>query len=178
MKHRSPRGFSLIEVLIVAAIIALLLTISFPLYHNLRAKAQMATCLSHMRILHVGLNTYMMDHEQVWPQMPEELAMRQSENDMWKWWYNTLKDYGVGHTHLVCPAESSLQKTGVKGESKDEYEGSYIITPFDESPRTAFRWPNQPWAIERGQPHGSSDGPNLLMMDGSIRQGPSMMLPP
>jgi prepilin-type N-terminal cleavage/methylation domain-containing protein len=178
MKPRSPRGFSLIELLIVVAVVAVLATIAFPIYGSLRAKAQQAACLSHLRIMHVGLATYMQDHENVWPQMPEYLAEGSSENDMWEWWYFALKDYGVGPTHWVCPAEAYRPPEEKTKKPGDEYTSSYIPTYFDEAPNTAFRWAAQPWVIERGQLHGSKDGPNLLMMDGSIRQGPSMMAPP
>ncbi|MEZ0390178.1 MAG: type II secretion system protein [Verrucomicrobium sp.] len=170
----TPRGYTLIEMLLVLAIMALLAVTSFPMFGMFRKMAGYAGCISNLRILHVGLNTYMQDHEMVWPQVPE--GGYEDENKEWKWWNDTLKDYGVATTHWVCPSDDTQRGLGeddpdAKGET---YKGSYTVTLFDDGPNTAFRW-NQPWAIERGGYHKKFEGPNMLMPDGTIMSGPALM---
>ena len=44
----------------------------------------------------------------------------------------------------------------------------YTPMPFDANPRTPYRWPLQPWFIEKNSVHGNG---NLIMFtNGSIRE--------
>jgi prepilin-type N-terminal cleavage/methylation domain-containing protein len=169
--HSSKSAYTLIELLIVTIIIAILATMSFPLFGYLKGRANQAACISHLRIMHGGFMGYMGDHDEIWPQMPpgmEEVA----EEAEWKWWYEQLKGYGVSKAHWLCPADvSSRDKTF---DVNDDFASSYIPTPFDGLPNTAFKWSSQPWVIERGSLHGDKQGPNILMPDGTIRQGLSL----
>ena len=47
---RSRRGFTLIEMLVVIAIIAILAAILFPVFSRARAKARQAGCMSNIQI--------------------------------------------------------------------------------------------------------------------------------
>jgi prepilin-type N-terminal cleavage/methylation domain-containing protein/prepilin-type processing-associated H-X9-DG protein len=60
-------GFSLIEILVVIAIIAVLAAIAFPVFGNLRASAQQATCTSNLRTLHQAAMTYAADNDGRFP---------------------------------------------------------------------------------------------------------------
>jgi len=51
----SSRGFTLVEILIVIAIIALLAGMLFPVYPKVREKARQTTCLSNQRQLIMAL---------------------------------------------------------------------------------------------------------------------------
>jgi prepilin-type N-terminal cleavage/methylation domain-containing protein len=170
MTTHTSKGYTLVEVLLVVAIAALLMTLSIPVYRVLKEKASYAGCVSHLRILHTGFTTYLSDHEMIWPQVPE-LSVG-DETKEYKWWVETLGDYGVSRKQWVCPADRDLNdETDLP---PGEFRGSYIPTLFDEFPNTAFRW-KQPWVIERGGLHGSDKGPNMLMPDGTVQEGPAMM---
>lgn len=171
-KRPSSNGYTLIEMLIVLAIVALLATISFPVFGKFRDMAGFATCISNMRIMHVGFNTYMQDHEMVWPQLPED-GYDEEERE-WEWWYNAVKDYGVSKTNWVCPSDDSHRGVPNDDSGKEIFTSSYAPTMFEDSPSVAFRW-NQPWVLERGAYHKKTQGPNMLMPDGTIMQGPSLM---
>ena len=166
---RPSKGFTLIELLLVVSIMALLATISMPLFGLLRQRAGLAGCLANMRLIGVSLNLYLQDHNMTWPQEPEKGF--QEETEMWKWWEHTMTDYGVARKHWICPSDgANTVDTNLNGEN---FLGSYVPTMFDEYPNTAFRW-KQPWLIERGAFHGGSRGPNVLMPDGSITEGISL----
>jgi prepilin-type N-terminal cleavage/methylation domain-containing protein len=165
---RPSKGFTLIELLLVVCILALLATLSFPLFGMLRQKAGLVGCIGNMRLIGVGLNVYLQDHNMIWPQEPE--SGFQEETEMWKWWEQTMSDYGVARKHLICPSDGGNNSdTNLKG---DTFFGTYVPAKFDEYPNTAFRW-NQPWLLERAGYHGVR-GPNMLMPDGSVKEGISL----
>jgi prepilin-type N-terminal cleavage/methylation domain-containing protein/prepilin-type processing-associated H-X9-DG protein len=58
-----PRGFSLIEVLVVIAIIIVLAAIIFPVYSSARRRAQQTVCASNLGQIHKALFMYVMDQD-------------------------------------------------------------------------------------------------------------------
>ncbi|MDR3710900.1 MAG: DUF1559 domain-containing protein [Capsulimonadaceae bacterium] len=67
--YRSSRvgAFTLIELLIVIAIIAILAAILFPVFAKAREKARQTTCLSNEKQLGLGLLQYVQDNDEYWP---------------------------------------------------------------------------------------------------------------
>lgn len=63
------RGFSLVEMLVVLAILAALAGIAIPITRTLLAKSREAACLGQLRALGVGLESYLQDHQQKLPQL-------------------------------------------------------------------------------------------------------------
>ena len=61
------RGFTLIEVLVVIAIIALLVAILMPSLAGAREAARRSVCASNMRQLATGIRYYVTDTRGVWP---------------------------------------------------------------------------------------------------------------
>jgi len=60
-------GFTLIELMIVIAIIAILAAILFPVFNNARKKAQQTQCLSNIRQLLTALKMYAQDSDDQFP---------------------------------------------------------------------------------------------------------------
>ncbi len=67
----SGRAFTLIEVLVVVAIIALLITILLPSLKRARELGKRAVCLSNLRQQGVGFNSYGQDHRNMLPTRQE-----------------------------------------------------------------------------------------------------------
>lgn len=168
----SSRGFTLIELLLVVVIVAVLATLAFPLFGLFRERARDVSCIANLRLLYVGASSYLLDNDYVWPQMPTTVDISTDEEPMWKWWTETLIPYGVSKHHWICASEAASHKE--KYSLTSDFYGSYIPTDFDPVPNTAFMWGTQPWFIERGQFHGPDHGPNIVMPDGTVRQGPSL----
>lgn len=68
------RGFSLLEILVVLAVVVTLAGIGVPLVRSALAKSREAACLTQLRSLGVALEGYLQDHNQIMP----ELAMGRS----------------------------------------------------------------------------------------------------
>lgn len=66
-RRANREGFTLIEILIVVAIIALLATILFPVFGRARENAKRASCLNNMKQLGLGLMQYSQDYDERFP---------------------------------------------------------------------------------------------------------------
>lgn len=168
---RSSRGFTVLEILVVALIIAILATISFPMFSIIRAKAEDHTCSGNLKTLHIALNNYILDHHQ-WPQVPHEFS--EDEEKVWKWFAKELEASGADKKHWMCPTHYRSSIGALPAEDRPEYWSSYIPTQFDDHAMTPFRWRRQPWMMERGPGHGN--GVKMLMQDSSIERynGPGL----
>ncbi len=69
----SRRGFTLIELLVVVAIISLLIAIVLPTYKNARAQAWEVRCRSNLHQIHVALEVFANEHNELYPVSPTEM---------------------------------------------------------------------------------------------------------
>ncbi len=60
-RAREPRAFSIIELLIVIAIIALLMSMLLPSLHKARESARSLTCQMHLRQIGMSIRSYLME---------------------------------------------------------------------------------------------------------------------
>ena len=156
-------GFTLLEIVVVILIIAILATMLFESYQSFSARAERVRCSTNLRSLHIALAAYTQDQEH-WPQCPYEIGNPEYD----KWWMREMSRYNLGRPNWECPTFKRLQKEGVLDKEKDEQKMiHYVPTPFDDGPRTPYKWATQPWAVEVGDFHG--DGALILFPDGSIK---------
>jgi prepilin-type N-terminal cleavage/methylation domain-containing protein/prepilin-type processing-associated H-X9-DG protein len=64
---RASRGFTLIEILVVIAIIALLAAILFPVFARVREKARASACMSNLKQIGLGFAQYAQDYDERLP---------------------------------------------------------------------------------------------------------------
>ena len=136
------RGFTLIEVLIVIAIIAVLAAILFPVFASVRESGRRVTCLSNLRQLGMAMSLYSQDADDLYPNGGSPLDLH---TDFWQGVYSG--DYWPQVKHMPplqlvlapyvhskdiwrCPSDSgyTIQNTwhlDAHGSSYDTFGTSY-----------------------------------------------------
>lgn len=156
-------GFTLLELVVVIAVIAIISTLVIESFKSFEARAQRTQCAANLRNLYVALDAYTHDQEH-WPQCPYELGTPGFDS----WWMKEMSRYNLGLASWQCPTLERLKASGeAQKEKGDEKTIDYVPCQFDDQPRTPYKWPTQPWAVEVGDFHG--DGNLILFPDGSIK---------
>ncbi len=94
---RRKRGFTLVELLVVVAIIALLIAILLPSLAKARQKAQNTRCLTSVRGISQAMTVYMADYQKTMPY----------NNAGTNYWSQMLTPYGANEKIRQCPAANS-----------------------------------------------------------------------
>ncbi len=103
-------GFTLTEVLIVVAVIAVLAGIAVPVGSSMAAKSREAACLSQLRGLGTALQGYLQDHND---RMPELAIGRASRADDAPVLETVLLEYAAGADAFRCPQDGGqFRKSG------------------------------------------------------------------
>lgn len=155
-------GFTIMEAVAVLAILMLLTAVIAPNYGRWMTTAAQTRCMANLRSLHVGLGSYLNDHQNIWPQGPPPDAGR-----AWsEFWIRTLEPVGITSKTWHCPSIAAML---LESKNQQSHEASihYVPTMFDANPGTAYKWPTQPWLIERADAHGN--GALISFTDGSIK---------
>jgi prepilin-type N-terminal cleavage/methylation domain-containing protein len=66
-KHAEPKGFTLVELLVVIGIIAILISVLLPTLANARKSGYRAKCLSNLKTLGDAYKLYQLDNRGGWP---------------------------------------------------------------------------------------------------------------
>ena len=162
---RRARGWSLLEILVVVAIIGILASLLYPAYSGYTARADEAKCLSNIRSLYVAASGYL-NANGSWPQIPVGLSGTDAETFA-RNWVSALAPYGAPHTSWICP---SIQKSlGFSIDLVDsptvDYRIDYMPTSFDADPTSPRKWAKYPWFMEKAAFH--TRGNLMIYSDGS-----------
>ncbi len=107
---RRSRGFTLVEVLVVLAIISTLVGIGIPVSRMLKSRSQQTVCLENLRQLGTALQTYLQDHND---QMPDLETARASKDEDKPVIEVLLLPYTGSAEAFHCPADhKSFEKSG------------------------------------------------------------------
>jgi prepilin-type N-terminal cleavage/methylation domain-containing protein/prepilin-type processing-associated H-X9-DG protein len=102
---RFRRGFTLIEILVVIAIIALLAAILFPVFARARENARRASCQSNLKQIGLAFHQYVQDYDD---RYPTNLGANDSSNtttNLPYGWADELDPYLKNTQVLQCPSE-------------------------------------------------------------------------
>lgn len=100
---RGEQAFTLIEVLVVIAVIAALAGLMVPALGMMRVNANRSTCLSNERQIGLALQLYANDNSQAYPPTSHSTGRRHIEES----WIFELADYLESVDKIrVCPADS------------------------------------------------------------------------
>jgi prepilin-type N-terminal cleavage/methylation domain-containing protein/prepilin-type processing-associated H-X9-DG protein len=102
---RPAAAFTLLELLVVMAVIALLAALLLPAYHRITAAGRASACISNLRNLGMGLTAYLTDNDN---RMPTLLTGRDSKADEVPVIDNTLDRYVTEKNAFACPADAKF----------------------------------------------------------------------
>jgi prepilin-type processing-associated H-X9-DG protein len=102
--RRASTGFTLPELLIIVAIVAILGAILFPIFTNARTKAQQSTCLSNQRQLSTAWLMYSQDYS---GRVVPWSVSGKSASDAFIW-DRLLQPYQKNEGILHCPSTTAL----------------------------------------------------------------------
>ncbi|MEO8206967.1 MAG: prepilin-type N-terminal cleavage/methylation domain-containing protein [Chthoniobacterales bacterium] len=165
-KKRRPdelhaQGFTLLELITVILLILIVASIITPYLNDAINAAYRVRCVSNLRNLHVGFESYLQDHK-MWPQQLTNFTVDQDE-DYENWWLTTMDPYVPSRKVWQCPILAAQKVKNFQGKLLQMH---YSPTMFDANPISPHRWSKQPWIIELTNAHGH--GPLVLMPDGSV----------
>jgi prepilin-type N-terminal cleavage/methylation domain-containing protein/prepilin-type processing-associated H-X9-DG protein len=145
MRSRSAAGFSLIELLVVVAIVALLAAILFPVLSQAREKGRQAACLSNLHQLGLAFQQYLADHESTYPSCdndkakitgePPEPETPDADGPPERDWHIVLQPYVKDFGVLRCPSDDSAAPADPVNPDltvKKEYVSSYTVNGWSE----------------------------------------------
>jgi len=102
----SQRAFTLIELLIVIAIIAILAAILFPVFASARDKARQTACLSNEKQIGLGIMQYVQDYDESFPVSVTATVGLNNESQMW---YGQLVPYTKSSSVYFCPSDTTTK---------------------------------------------------------------------
>jgi prepilin-type N-terminal cleavage/methylation domain-containing protein len=160
---RTERGFTILEVFVVAVIIAILAALLLPVFSMMRSRAQRVQCMANLKSLYVAAESYVQQYGS-WPQIPVSDS-DSAEQDYANAWIAALAPFGPTQKTWICPTiQEQLQNPDLS--KPENVRVDYLATPFDDKPITPHQWPKQPWFAETGDVHGN--GNLMIFTDGSI----------
>ncbi len=161
---RPSRGFTLLELGIVIAIIAIFSVLVLGGWGTMQSRARRAGCMQNLKTLYIGTDLYLQQNNE-WPQISVDPSSEGGTEQFALAWISALQPFGVTAKEWICPEIQQL--IGNPDYSQpDNARLDYIPMPFDNKPTTPHEWSSQPWFIERGNAHGK--GNLIIFTDGHI----------
>lgn len=127
MTGRSRAGFTLVELLVVVAIIAILGAMMAPIYLNAKKAAQRANCQSNLAQIAKAFESYTNDYNGCYPNLDNQY--------LWAgfYWRDPMRRYVVAPNSatqkmiLACPADPT--PPGIYAGTSYAYSACFYMTP-------------------------------------------------
>ena len=140
ISRAKTRAFTLIELLIVVAIIAILAAMLLPALNTARSKAYSIKCISNMRQIGLGISQYVTDYKEYFP-----------TSDASPHWTKKTASYVQGKVPAsgaewrksiyTCPADRHLPKCSGVNEVHISYGYSTFFAHHRTSGGMTYEWP-------------------------------------
>ena len=113
--QKAASGFTLVELLIVIAIVAILMALLFPAVSSMKARANSVRCVNNLRQLYQGSLLYLADHDQkFWPAYwtggagwyYDNAGVDEAHGPLYYINYSINRDHLRSGTAMDCPANA------------------------------------------------------------------------
>ncbi|HVF10044.1 MAG TPA: type II secretion system protein, partial [Abditibacteriaceae bacterium] len=134
-RHAQHNGFTLVELLIVIAIVAILSAILFPVFAEAREGARRAACLSNMKQIGLATMQYAQDNDE---RMVNAFTYYGPGTTNLMWWQDLLQPYTKSYQVVLCPSQSppSAWANDRPAGYPDPLLTSYAANSITSDPRT------------------------------------------
>jgi prepilin-type N-terminal cleavage/methylation domain-containing protein/prepilin-type processing-associated H-X9-DG protein len=129
-RRKLRRGFTLIEILVVIAVIAILAAILFPVFAMAREKARSAVCLSNQKQLASAMAMYVQDYDERFPIWRYFVPISSEYPNGEVTWVENLQPYAKNRKIWLCPGDT----TSYLDRTKPSGQNSYWLNAY------LFRW--------------------------------------
>jgi len=125
-------GFTLVELLVVMAIIAILASLSTPVVGGAIERGRSTKCLSNLRQIGVAVQQYAADNDYRYPAIETVPPSLPPEAENPGTALEKLGPYGITQEILICPSDAATKK------DFEKHGTSYYFSPVlqDETPAT------------------------------------------
>lgn len=172
MRSQTNRSaFTLIELLIVIAIIAILAAILFPVFSRARENARRSSCMSNVKQISLGVMQYVQDYDERFPGYYTNLdggphgyncvttAVTATTD---KGWSEMIEPYLKSKQILQCPSEPTSPIANGNCSNYSDYFFNALLASNEPTPTD--RIIEQPTA--GGRSLAALDAPSLTVMNG------------
>ena len=135
LNRQQISAFTLIEVLVVVAVVALLLAVLVPSLSRARHQAMSMTCLGHMHQLVLAAQSYTHHYQERYP-IAYYYAAQESVNTSFAWDFTVVQNWGQGNTR-VSPGLLWQGKTNPEVQQCPSFNGS---TNWQGTPYTGYNY--------------------------------------
>ncbi len=125
------KGFTLVELLIVIALLTVLAALLFPVFSRARGKASQTTCLSNERQIGTALALYEQDFDGTYPNFrfwPLGDERKLSEPHSWR---SVLRPYLLTSQAFTCPANPDNRTASNDPAFSISYAANVALNPRD-----------------------------------------------
>jgi prepilin-type N-terminal cleavage/methylation domain-containing protein/prepilin-type processing-associated H-X9-DG protein len=121
MKRRKA-GFTLVELLIVLAIVGVLAALLFPVFARAREQARKTSCQANQKQILLAVTMYVQDYDGLFPKIYYHDVSGQIVT-----WYETLLPYTKSQQVFQCPTDSGT-KVGGSWKPAPKFRSSYAAS--------------------------------------------------
>jgi prepilin-type N-terminal cleavage/methylation domain-containing protein/prepilin-type processing-associated H-X9-DG protein len=133
--RRRRLAFTLIELIVVMAIIALLVALLQPALARAMASARSTKCARNLHSIGVALTQAATDNDNTYPEISQAASSPYPVGSAAKDLYDTLSPYGLSSNDLQCPSDlgsapSAYSQYGSSYEWDPAFDDEVTVTPI------------------------------------------------
>lgn len=178
LSHRKRSAFTLIEILVVVAIIGILAAILFPVFARARENARRASCMNNMKQIAIGLQLYMESYDRRFPAQEEG-----GEGDAG--WALELAEIIKNDAVFQCPSEENSWEEGFTDywmngnllgvhESEIQQPANVLFAGDGDTNSVDYALPTNPvdygeWEPDAEYTRRHLEGANYTFVDGHVK---------